>query len=78
MEISLIQVDHSKQITLLLLPFNWTSKRLKGNQRFCTLKAGYINVGLKNMSCQIMFVILVTQIVIILHLRSLLLLNMPI
>ena len=28
----------------VLLPFNWTSKRLKGNLRFCTLKAGYIHV----------------------------------
>ena len=27
-----------------LLPFNRTSKQLKGNQTFCTLKAGYIYV----------------------------------
>ena len=50
------------------LTFNKTLKRLKGNQRFCTLETGYIHVRPQNLSCQIMSVLLLTQIVIILHL----------
>ena len=40
-----------------LLPFNWTSKRLKGNQSQWSLKVGHIHVNTQNRSCQIMFVL---------------------
>ena len=39
------------------LPFTRTSKRLKGNQRCCTLKVTFI-LDPKNLPCQIMFFIL--------------------
>ena len=60
------------------LPFNRTLERLKGNRSQLSFKVGYIHVKPQNLPCQIMFVLLLTQIVIILHLCSLLFSNMPI
>ena len=51
----------------MLLPFNQTSKQLEGNRRFCTLKTDYIHVRPQNLSCQNIFVLMLTQIVWILN-----------
>ena len=41
----------------LSLPFNPTSKRLKGNRSQWPLKAGHIHASPQNQSCKIMFVL---------------------